>query len=577
MFNPCILIPVYNHGPQLRHYLPQLLAYSVPIILINDGSNAETTDILDQMSAEHDLVTVEHLASNLGKGGAVSKGLLLSQMKGFTHALQIDADGQHNSDDIPQFLALAQSHPDRLISGKPVYDDSIPKRRLYGRYLTHFWIWVETLSFSIKDSMCGYRVYPLDATNELIKKDVLGDRMDFDPAIMVRLYWQGMQVQFVETKVLYPDDGLSHFDVLQDNILITLMHIHLVILMLLQLPKVLKNFSMGRRAFADPQDPNAKHWAQRKELGSQGGMQLMIRLYKLFGRRVADLILHPVILFFFLSGGSARKESQRFLHRVWQAKGQQGPEPSLKHSYQHFFAFGAAVLDRLGVWSGEMTREELVVHERGLVEKILGGQDSQSQGTVFLTSHLGTPDVVRGILHKYPRLKLTVLMFTDNAKEINAAMATVSEHSALRMIPVEKITPATAMMLNERVQQGECVAIAADRTPIAMGAAASDNDNIVMANFLGEQAGFPIGPFVLASLLACPVYTLFCVSDKGRYHFHLGEFSERIKLPRRKRETLLPIIVQQYADELAEYAKKYPYQWFNFYDFWQSYPPKDKH
>ncbi|OSM49757.1 acyltransferase, partial [Aeromonas salmonicida subsp. salmonicida] len=147
---------------------------------------------------------------------------------GFSHALQVDADGQHDLADIPALLAEAHRDPEALISGRPVYDDSVPKGRLYGRYITHVWVWIETLSFTIKDSMCGFRVYPLAASCALLEQVALGRRMDFDTEVMVRLHWAGVAVRFVPTRVIYPADGSSHFQLWRDNRDISWMHTRLV-------------------------------------------------------------------------------------------------------------------------------------------------------------------------------------------------------------------------------------------------------------------------------------------------------------------------------------------------------------
>jgi len=158
---------------------------------------------------------------------------------GYSHALQIDADGQHDVRDIPAFLAASVAQPDSVICGCPVYDASVPKGRLYGRYLTHVWVWINTLSFDIKDSMCGFRVYPLEPTVALIDATAIGRRMDFDVEVLVRLYWRGVGVVNQPTHVSYPSDGISHFRVWLDNVLISRMHTQLFFGMLLRLPALL--------------------------------------------------------------------------------------------------------------------------------------------------------------------------------------------------------------------------------------------------------------------------------------------------------------------------------------------------
>jgi hypothetical protein len=157
---------------------------------------------------------------------------------GASHVLQIDADGQHDATDIPRFLQAAQAAPDAVINGAPVYDASVPKGRLYGRYLTHVWVWINTLSFAIRDSMCGFRVYPLAPVLKLIDEEFVGQRMDFDPEIVVRLHWRGVGIENLATPVRYPSDGVSHFDVWRDNVRISRMHTRLFFGMLRRLPRL---------------------------------------------------------------------------------------------------------------------------------------------------------------------------------------------------------------------------------------------------------------------------------------------------------------------------------------------------
>ena len=126
-----------------------------------------------------------------------------------------------------------------MISGCPIYDSSVPKHRYLSRYITHFWVWVETLSFDIVDSMCGFRVYPLSAVEDLMSKQTLGKRMDFDIEILVRLYWQGVKVTFLPTQVIYSENGVSHFRALHDNVGISWLHTRLFFGMLLRSPKLL--------------------------------------------------------------------------------------------------------------------------------------------------------------------------------------------------------------------------------------------------------------------------------------------------------------------------------------------------
>lgn len=240
MFKPVVVIPVYNHPDTIGAMVRGVLAHGLPCVLVDDGSEPRCAAVLDTLAAAHaGSVSLVRLAHNEGKGGALMAGLREVYRRGHTHAVQIDADGQHDTNDIPRFLAQAQAHPQAVICGCPLYDASVPKGRLYGRYATHVWVWINTLSFAIRDSMCGFRVYPLPSVVELIDHVKIGKRMDFDTEVMVRLFWRGVPVVNQPTRVTYPQDGISHFRLGRDNLLISRMHAKLFAGMLLRAPLLL--------------------------------------------------------------------------------------------------------------------------------------------------------------------------------------------------------------------------------------------------------------------------------------------------------------------------------------------------
>lgn len=238
-FNPCVIIPVYNHHHKILDVLTTLGQYQLPCLLIDDGSDEECAAVLRQAATTISDVHLERLTVNSGKGAAVCKGLNLAFSRGYTHAIQVDADGQHNLADIPQFLNCALQNPAAVISGQRDYL-SMPKARRAGRKLTDFWVRVNTLSNSITDSMCGYRLYPLQTTVELLNQYSIGSRMDFDTDILVKLYWAGHQVINIPTRIEYFDDVPSHFDTFRDNVRISWMHTRLFFGMLKRFFTLLK-------------------------------------------------------------------------------------------------------------------------------------------------------------------------------------------------------------------------------------------------------------------------------------------------------------------------------------------------
>ena len=149
----CIVIPIYNHKEAIGDTVSRLAVHGLPMFVVDDGSDAATQAVLAQIVGQYgEQMTLLRLPVNGGKGAAVMAGLREARRAGYTHALQIDADGQHEANDVPRFLAAARAEPGAVILGRPVYDESVPKSRLYGRYVTHVWVWIETLSFTIRDS-----------------------------------------------------------------------------------------------------------------------------------------------------------------------------------------------------------------------------------------------------------------------------------------------------------------------------------------------------------------------------------------------------------------------------------------
>lgn len=239
----CVIVPVYNHEQAIPEVVARLKAHGLFCLLVNDGSSAACSNVLDAIAErEAGWLALINRPENGGKGAAVIDGFNEAIRLGFTHALQIDADGQHDIDDIPAFLAAGRRQPDAMILGRPVFDDSVPKGRLYGRQFTNLWIAINTLSLAIADGMCGFRLYPLAAVARLLETARIGRRMDFDIDIVVRLYWQGTNAVNLPTRVRYPCDGVSHFQLWRDNAMISAIHARLFLGMLARLPRLLMRY-----------------------------------------------------------------------------------------------------------------------------------------------------------------------------------------------------------------------------------------------------------------------------------------------------------------------------------------------
>lgn len=238
-FRICAVIPVYRHGETVRGVLQSLADLKIPAILVDDGNTEPDKSKIAEAAAAFPGTELVVLSKNRGKGGAVSEGLLRAYELGYTHSLQVDADGQHDASSFAFFEKAARKKPGNLIAGFPLYDASVPKSREIGRKITNFWVMLETLSFDIPDSMCGFRVYPLKLVCPVLKKGLFDYRMGFDIEIFVRLHWTGIQFSFYPVKVVYPENGVSNFRVFRDNAAISKTHALMFLGMILRLPKLL--------------------------------------------------------------------------------------------------------------------------------------------------------------------------------------------------------------------------------------------------------------------------------------------------------------------------------------------------
>ncbi|MCX7068228.1 MAG: hypothetical protein NTW85_11115 [Methylococcales bacterium] len=299
------------------------------------------------------------------------------------------------------------------------------------------------------------------------------------------------------------------------------------------------------------------HWAQIEERSFISGMRLLLRVYLLCGRKVLQIFLYPVVSYYWLSNRPARLASQNYLHKIAAFT---PLNASLWQSFKHFISFANALIDKLAAWSGALSPADVDYHGR---DKLLA-ETQTGRGVVLLGSHLGNLEVCRVMADFDKELRINVLVHTKHAAKFNHLLNQTSDNSRLNLIQVTEITAATAIMLSDKIEAGELVIIAADRTPV------SNSQRVSPAIFLGAEALFPQGAFILAALLKCPVYTVFCLKQQGKYAIYFDHFSDQLNFPRQTREQSIQKVVQLYADRLQTYCIKEPLQWFNFFDFWHT-------
>lgn len=303
-----------------------------------------------------------------------------------------------------------------------------------------------------------------------------------------------------------------------------------------------------------------RHWSRIAESGTVLGMRVLFVIYRFFGRAGFRLVLYPVMTYYYLTRPIARQASRQYLKRLQQhcASVQENA------SFKHFLTFGEILLDKLLVWLGHIKLTDITFKSDGHFETAM----QKKQGGIIVVSHLGNTEVSNALAHQQPDLKLTLLVFTQHAEKFNALMKRVDDQQHIEMYQVTDMSPVFAMLMAERVAAGEYLVIAGDRTPV------TGDDRVSFVDFMGHQAAFPQGAFILASLLKCPVFLMFCLKHENFYHIYLERFSEQIKSTRSTRTETLNKIVQRYASRLEFYCAKAPLQWFNFYPFWEKAKPE---
>jgi Glycosyltransferases involved in cell wall biogenesis len=238
-----VLLPSYNSGPMLRRTALEAMAHWLPVWIVIDASTDGSDRDARALADEHPHVRCMVLPKNAGKGGAVLEAMKAAQAEGFSHALVMDADGQHPADRIPGFMARSQEQPGAMILGEPIFGPDAPPERVKGRRVGNWWANLATLWGGIHDSLFGFRVYPIRESVEILDSIRTARRFDFDTELAVRLYWRGVKPVNIRVPVTYPpreEGGTTQFRYLRDNLLLVGTHTRLSLGMLLRLPRLLR-------------------------------------------------------------------------------------------------------------------------------------------------------------------------------------------------------------------------------------------------------------------------------------------------------------------------------------------------
>lgn len=302
-----------------------------------------------------------------------------------------------------------------------------------------------------------------------------------------------------------------------------------------------------------------RHWASLQETSAVLGIRILTGVYRIFGRWAFRLLLRPVVTYYFLGGRIARNASLDYLRRLGRRYPELGLSGGWPESYRHFLSFGETLLDKIIVWTGSITPDQVDFPKRKLLLDLL----EQKRGAILLSGHIGNLELCQAIAGMRGHIRLNILVHTKHAEKFNRLLGGSKGSATIQLIQVTELNPAIAIELQNKIERGEFLVLVGDRIPV-------NGSRTVQADFLGKAAEFPQGPYLLASLLRCPVYTLFCFNVDGRFQIDLELFAESIRIPRSQPQRLqmLEALAQRYAERLEAHCRATPLQWFNFYPYW---------
>lgn len=571
------LVPFYNHPQNIKALIAALKTYDLPIIVVDDGSDKASKLILAELERTEGILLLMR-EQNGGKGIAMKDGFKFASKRGFSHVLQIDADFQHDAALIGDFLRESQAHPQSIVCANPIYGDDAPKSRVYGRKITNFWVAINTLSLGVKDAMCGFRVYPLEQLKKAAAKSKT-NRMEFDIEILVNAVRQGTNVRWINTCVRYEKGGVSHFKMLRDNALISLMHAKC----LFSLPK----FALGKiwracglnlnendcgepRKFDEANKANDAQnlkksqenseqnlWWKKQERGGAFFLRLSLFLAQILPEFILKLIVKIVVWFYYIFSKNERENIAAFRQNLSEFAGSQ----TLKGTsvFSHFEAFGGAICDKFRIWKGKIKDDELEIMD---LERIKSELIGAQKGQILLTAHLGNVEICKALGARVDGFRMVILAYDKNSREFNEVLKQISQNDgSVRMMLVNELDVAAMLELKNIVESGEHIGIMGDRTPLG-------GDKAARVKFLGKEASFNYGPYLIAGILGVKISSLWCQKIDGKFRIELVPLASAVKLGR-DRAAAARQYLQIYVRELENRCKQTPTQWFNFFDFWR--------
>ncbi len=535
-FHPVVVIPSKDNVGTIAAVAAACRAHELDVLVVDDGCVDGTGDAARAVPG----VTVLVHPHNLGKGAALNTAFHHAWRQGFTHAICLDADGQHDPADLPRFVEACRADPWTIHAG--VRDMSTaPGRSQFGMRFSNWWTWVET-GHRLGDTQCGFRAYPLEPVLSL----GLGDgRYEWEVEVLVRSLWRGVAVRDLPCNVFYPpeEERVSSFRPFWDNLRISLLNTRLVVLRVLWPPTWINRVP-----------PPGGSWKGR-HLGSMWGWRFFLGMIRLLGRGPTHAAMIVMSAFYLIFAGSHRRGVLAYLRRA-QAAGLP-VTPGWGHAWRIFHAFACSIVDRF-VLLVRGPDAFTIVHEQTATAK----RTLETQGAIFLTAHMGNPDLGATALQTVEfQRPVAVLQFTAGDDPYMTLLREfLPEGQAPRVISLNAGEDLASLEVIRALRRGEIVAIKGDRVV---------DERTVEVELLGAPVRLPTGPFLLAALSKAPLFVLGCFHEGGgAYRVIAGEPWELRFTGRGQRDADLARWTQRFASQLEAWARRYPHQWYNFHDPW---------
>lgn len=299
-------------------------------------------------------------------------------------------------------------------------------------------------------------------------------------------------------------------------------------------------------------------WNEIKEKGGMLPLLLVLWLYRIFGRWFIQAILYFIVMWYWLFSSNARQASLEYLQKLHVFAQDQSPfqrMPTWVQSYRHFLCFAEAIVDKMQGWLGEISEQQLQIYGHAHLSSHYG------KGLIILVSHFGNIELLRALKSEHQQ-KINVLVYQKHASQFNQFLKKISAKSDVSLIAVDQLGMETTILLQDKLDAGEWVIIAADRVPV-------HSQRTQSLYFLGQEAKWPQGAWILANLLKVPVVASFCYRVEQHFEVHFHSIAARIELPRKGRLEQMAVFTEAYIKLLEFHCKRVPYQWFNFYSFWK--------